>query len=290
MSIDYPKDVKIGIIGGTGSDVTLENPKEYKVYTPYGDTSDLIAVGMFRGKKVAFMPRHGKGHRIPPHNLPNRANLWAMKQLGVQRVISPSAVGSLQPEHDKGDFVLVTQYIDRTKIRPSTFYDGGQVCHISQADPFCSELNDIFFKAGKEISGLKIKPSGTYVCIEGPRFSTRAESKAYRMWGGDIIGMTCYPEVVLAAELGMCYNTVAMVTDLDVWAAQCKKCKKVLNFGEKCPTCQQMPEPMAVSIEEILETMEHNATHLKNLLEKAIPRIPDTPKCQCPHSLEGAII
>jgi len=282
--------VKIGIIGGTGSDVDLEDAEAFKVYTPYGDPSDLISVGTLQGIKVAFLPRHGKGHRIPPHNLNNRANLWALKQLGVQRVFSPSAVGSLQPEYDKGDFVLVTQYIDRTKKRPDTFYDGGQVCHISQADPFCPELNDIFYTAGQEISGLRIKPSGTYVCIEGPRFSTRAESKMYRQWGGDIIGMTAYPEVVLAAELGMCYNTIATVTDLDVWAAECPQCKKIMNFGENCPDCGVQSKPLAVSIDEILETIEHNAHLLKALLELAIPRIPEETHCNCPNSLIGAIM
>ncbi|MHA1730967.1 MAG: MTAP family purine nucleoside phosphorylase [Promethearchaeota archaeon] len=285
---EIPRDVKIGIIGGTGSDITLDDAKDYKVYTPYGDTSDLITVGTFKGKKVAFLPRHGGGHRIPPHNLNFRANIWALKELGCQRVFSPSAVGSLRKEYDKGDFLVVTQYIDRTQGRPATFYEGGQVCHISQADPFCPEMNEIFYQTGKEL-GMKIFPEATYVCVNGPRFSTRAESKMFRMWGGDVIGMTCYPEVTLAAEKAMCYTTIAMITDLDVWAVECEKCG-VVEYGRACPSCGGPVKPLAVSIDEILETMEHNAENLKKLLEAAIPKIPDEPTCNCKNSLLGAII
>lgn len=286
---ETPTDVKIGIIGGTGSDIALDDAQDYKIFTPYGDTSDLITVGTFKGKKVAFLPRHGKGHRIPPHNLNFRANIWALKQLGCQRVFSPSAVGSLRQEYDKGDFVIVDQYIDRTKNRPGTFYEGGQVCHISQADPFCPEMNKIFYETGKEIGGFNITLGGTYVCIEGPRFSTRAESKMFRMWGGDVIGMTCYPEVTLAAEQALCYATIAMVTDLDVWAGECDKCG-IVEFAEKCAKCGGPVHPAPVSIEEILAAMENNAKNLKRLLEAALPKIPDAPACNCPNSLQGAIM
>jgi len=180
---------EIGIIGGTGSDIILENVEELKIYTPYGHTSDFIQVGGFKGKKVAFISRHGKGHTIPPHNVNSRANIWALKELGVKGIISPSAVGSLKKEHGKGKLIMVDQYIDRTKKRLDTFYEGGQVCHINQADPYCSYLNNLFYETGKKIEGLDIQKGGTYVCIEGPRFSTRAESKMFRQWGGDIIGM-----------------------------------------------------------------------------------------------------
>ncbi|MHA1727466.1 MAG: S-methyl-5'-thioadenosine phosphorylase [Promethearchaeota archaeon] len=282
------KNVEIGIIGGTGSDLSLEDEKKIKIYTPYGPPSDFISIGYFKGKKIAFISRHGTGHVIPPHNLNFRANIWALKSLGVTRVFSPSAVGSLKKEYDKGDFLIIDQYIDRTKNRPSTFYKGGKICHISQADPFCSEMNKIFYEEGKNL-GISVTLGGTYVCIEGPRFSTRAESKMFRLWGGDVIGMTCYPEITLAAEQSMCYSTIAMITDLDVWAGQCPKCG-VVEFGKECPKCGGPVNALAVSIEEILETMENNSTNLKRLLEAAVPKIPAERGCNCKNSLEGAIM
>ncbi|MBD3352772.1 MAG: S-methyl-5'-thioadenosine phosphorylase, partial [Candidatus Lokiarchaeota archaeon] len=153
-------DVEIGIIGGTGSDLALENEKKIKVYTPYGAPSDLISIGEFKDRKIAFLPRHGAGHVIPPHNLNSRANIWALKSLGVKRIFSPSAVGSLKKEYDKSDFLIIDQYIDRTRSRPATFYEGGQVCHISQADPFCPEMNKLFFNEGKNL-GINITLGGT---------------------------------------------------------------------------------------------------------------------------------
>ncbi|MEX2681754.1 MAG: S-methyl-5'-thioadenosine phosphorylase [Candidatus Sigynarchaeota archaeon] len=288
--MEVPKDVQIGIIGGTGADIELQDVKKVKPYTPYGQPSDFVHVGFFAGHKVAFLARHGPGHQIPPHMLNYRANLWALKELGVTRVFSPCAVGSLRKELDKGDFVIVDQYIDRTRKRLDTFYEGGQVCHISQSDPFCPELNKIFYEAGKKVTGLKkIVNGGTYVCIEGPRFSTRAESKVFHQWGADVIGMTVYPEVVLAAELSMCYSTIATVTDLDVWAASCPKCG-VVPIGPACPTCSGPIKPLAVSVDEILETMEHNAKNLKKLIEIAIPNIPKERHCNCGKSLLGAIL
>ncbi|NMC06226.1 MAG: S-methyl-5'-thioadenosine phosphorylase [Candidatus Lokiarchaeota archaeon] len=288
--MEVPKDVQIGIIGGTGADIDLQDVKKVKPYTPYGQPSDFIQVGFFAGHKVAFLSRHGPGHQIPPHMLNFRANLWALKELGVTRVFSPCAVGSLRKELDKGDFVIVDQYIDRTRKRLDTFYEGGQVCHISQADPFCPEMNRIFYEAGKKVSGLKkIVNGGTYVCIEGPRFSTRAESKVFHQWGADVIGMTVYPEAVLAAELAMCYSTIATVTDLDVWAAVCPKCG-VVPIGPACPTCNGNIKPLAVSVDEILETMEQNAKNLKKLIEIAIPNIPRERHCNCGNSLLGAVL
>ncbi len=282
------ENVEIGIIGGTGSDLTLEDEKLIKVYTPYGAPSDLLSIGYFKGKKIAFLPRHGRNHRIPPHMLNFRANIWALKSIGVQRIISPSAVGSLKKELDKGEFVLCDQYIDRTRSRISTFYEGGSVCHISQADPFCPTMNNILYSVGKQI-GIPITNGGTYVCIEGPRFSTRAESKVFHMWGGDVIGMTCYPEVTLAAEQSMCYCTIAMVTDLDVWAAKCEKCG-VVEFGKTCNLCGGPIHKLAVSINEVLETMKTNAINLKRLLETAVPKLPSIRECNCKDSLNGAVI
>ncbi|MBD3188505.1 S-methyl-5'-thioadenosine phosphorylase [Candidatus Bathyarchaeota archaeon] len=284
-----PRDVEIGIIGGTGADIELEDVKRIKPYTPYGKPSDFIHVGHFGNKKVAFIPRHGTGHQIPPHKLNFRANIWSLKELGVTRVFSPCAVGSLRAEHDKGDFVIVDQYIDRTRKRLDTFYEGGQVCHVSQADPFCPELNKVFLEAGKSIPGLKIKEGGTYVCIEGPRFSTRAESKVFHSWGGDVIGMTVYPEVVLAAEQSMCYATIATVTDLDVWAAECDECG-VVEHGKECPECGGALHALAVSVDEILETMAVNAKNLKRLIKEALPKIPSSRGCNCSKSLLGAVM
>lgn len=189
VGIYEKKDVEIGIIGGTGADIAIENAEKFKVYTPYGAPSDMITIGTFKGKKVAFLSRHGPGHGIPPHGLNYRANIYAMKMIGVQRIFSPCAVGGLTPQTDKGQFVVVDQYIDRTKGRQDTFYDGNVVAHISEAEPFCPEMNDIFFKAGQEL-GIPITNGGTYVCIQGPRFSTRAESKMFAKWGGDVVGMT----------------------------------------------------------------------------------------------------
>lgn len=279
--------VEIGIIGGTGSDISLEDENRIKIYTPYGSPSDLISIGYFKGRKVAFLPRHGRDHTIPPHMLNFRANIWALKSIGVQRIISPSAVGSLKKELDKGDFMICNQYIDRTKIRTSTFYEGGSICHISQSDPFCATMNDILFVVGKE-QGIPITKGGTYVCVEGPRFSTRAESKVFRMWGGDVIGMTCYPEVTLAAEQAICYSTIAMVTDLDVWAAKCDKCG-IVEYGKVCGNCGGPIQKLAVSIEEVVETMKQNANNLKKLLEHAIPKIPTKRTCECKDSLNGAV-
>lgn len=282
------KDVEIGIIGGTGADVKLDNAQAYKVYTPYGAPSDKIIIGDFKGKRVAFLSRHGPGHSIPPHALNYRANIYAMKAIGVKRIFSPCAVGGLTPKTDKGVFVVVDQYIDRTHGRCDTFYDGGEVCHIGQADPFCPEMNDLFYKTGKEL-GLNIVKGGTYVCINGPRFSTRSESRMFANWGGDVIGMTVYPEVILSAELNMCYSCIATVTDLDCWACECPKCGMVM-YGEKCPKCGGSIKPMVVTVKEILETMHKNEESLRKLIENTLPQIPDTQHCHCPHAKDGAVM
>jgi 5'-methylthioadenosine phosphorylase len=285
----FKGNAKIGIIGGTGSDIELNNAEELKIYTPYGSTSDFIKVGDFKGKTLAFLSRHGRGHTIAPHNLNFRANIWAMKELGVKILIAPSAVGSLRKEHNKRKFMLVDQYIDKTKKRVETFYEEGQVCHISQADPYCEYLRGLLYENGKKLIGLNIQNGGTYVCIEGPRFSTRAESKMFRLWGGDIIGMTTFPEVVLAAEKEICYCCIAMITDLDVWAAKCQNCG-VVEFGPKCSQCGGNLQKLIVTIDEVLETMQSNADNLKKLLELTIPQIDTERDCPCHHTLNGAII
>ena len=281
--------VEIGIIGGTGSKIALDDPRELKVYTPYGNTSTMITIGTFKGRNIAYISRHGLGHVIPPHEINFRANIWALKDLGVKYVISASAVGSLKTDHPKKKFIMVDQYIDRTKNRMDTFYEGGQLCHIGQADPYCSYLNELFFKTGKTVEGMNIQEGGIYICIEGPRFSTRAESKMFRKWDGDVIGMTTYPEVVLAAEKEMCYCCIAMVTDLDVWAGKCPNCG-IVEISEKCPKCGAKMVKLQVNVNEVLEAQQQNISNLKTLLERTIPKIDIERDCSCRHRLEGSVI
>jgi 5'-methylthioadenosine phosphorylase len=285
---DKKQEVDIAVIGGTGSDITLDKEKERKVYTPYGSTSAAITIGEFKGKNIAFIPRHGANHSIPPHNINFRANIWALKNLGVKFIISPSAVGSLKKKHNKGKFILVDQYIDRTKKRADTFYEGGQLCHIGQADPYCEYLNGLFFETGKELN-LNVQKGGVYVCIEGPRFSTRAESKIFRQWGGDVVGMTTFPEVVLAAEKEICYCCIAMITDLDVWAGECSKCG-IVEYAQKCEFCGGAVNKLFVNVPEVLETVEKNSKNLKKLLELTIQKIDIERDCSCRYSLSNALI
>ena len=258
---------EIAIIGGTGiyDPELLEDKKEVKVYTPYGAPSDLIILGRHQGRDIAFIPRHGRGHQIPPHRINNRANIWALRELGVGCIIASSAVGSLRDDYAPGDFVITDQFIDRTKNRPDTFYEGGRICHISAADPICPELHNFFVDFAKELD-LKVHPSGTYVCIEGPRFSTRAESRLFRTWGADVVGMTLYPECVLAREAEICYVSIGMVTDYDVWAEK------------------------PVSTREIVETMNRNAANFKKLVMQAIPRLPRERTCGCGEALKEATL
>lgn len=260
-------DVEVGIIGGTGihEPGIIEDVKEVKVYTPYGQPSDLVSVGYYKNRKIAFIPRHGKAHQIPPHKIPFRANIWALKELGVKRVIAPSAVGSLREELKPSEFVIIDQFIDRTKDRGDTFYDGGQVCHISTADPFCPEMREIFVKSAREMK-IPIHERGTYICIQGPRFSTRAESRLFRSWKVDVIGMTLFPEVVLSREAGMCYASVAMITDYDVWAEK------------------------PVTTEEIVKVMTRNAANFRRLIMDTIPKLPKERKCPCKEALKDALI
>ena len=260
----------IGIIGGTGIyDSGLFSQKhEVKAYTPYGEPSDTITLGEYSRTKVAFIPRHGKNHRIPPHKINNRANIWALRQLGVKRIIAPSAVGSLQEDYKPGDLVIPDQFIDFTKKREYTFYDGGQVCHISMADPFCPELRYIATDSIKKLKFPLHSEEATYVCIDGPRFSTRAESKFFRhMMGAKIIGMTLVPEVSLAREAEICYISIATVTDYDVWADQ------------------------PVSSIEIIEMLAKNVEKSKRIIADLVPTIPvERIKCSCGKALEGALL
>ena len=259
----------IGIIGGTGMyDPELFSAKrEIKVHTPYGEASDLVTIGEYSGVKAAFVPRHGRGHRIPPHKINNRANIWALQHLGVQRIIAPSAVGSLKEAFRPGDISIPDQFIDFTKNRQYTFYDGGQVCHASLADPFCPELRDI---AIDKINKLKysLHSEGAYICIEGPRFSTRAESRFFRdVMKADIIGMTLVPEVNLAREAQICYLSIATITDYDVWANH------------------------PVTSAEIIDTLAKNVEKTKKVITELVATIPATRnKCTCSKALEGALV
>jgi len=260
---------EIGIIGGTGIYNTelLTNAKTVKIFTPYGSTSDLITIGEYNGRSVAFIPRHGKGHTLPPHRVNSRANIWALHSLGVSRIIAPSAVGSLQDAYKPGDIVLPDQFIDFTKGRYYTFYDEGKVCHVSCADPFCNELREVFLNVGKQLN-TKVHNGSNYICIEGPRFSTRAESKYFReILHGDIIGMTLVPECVLAREMEICYVSIATVTDYDVWYEN------------------------PVTSKEILEVLTKNANKIKELLAAFIPSIPNSRnKCKCGNALHDAMV
>lgn len=259
------EQAEIGIFGGTGiydSDL-LKEVKEITIDTPYGKTSDSITVGVFGGRKIAFMPRHGRKHAIPPHLINYRANIWAFKQMGITRIIAPSAVGSLKEEHAPGDFVLPTQFIDFTKSRKGTFSEDGKVIHISVADPFCPELQSAILKAA-DAQKIPVHKDCTYVCIEGPRFSTKAESKFYQTTGSDIIGMTLVPECQLAREAQICYASISTVTDYDVWAEK------------------------PVTAKEVLETLSKNVVNTKKILTSIPNDIPHNRSCSCAKALEEA--
>jgi len=265
MPKDYLKsNPKIAIIGGSG----LEDPKffkkikEIRMKTPFGSPSSPITIADFGGKKIAFLSRHGKSHQFPPHKVPQRANIWALKKLGVERIIGVGAVGSLREEFKPGDIVISDQFIDFTRKRDYTFYDKETV-HITSADPFCPELSKLFCKEARKLK-IPVHSKGTYWCIEGPRFSTRAESKFFRTFA-DVIGMTLVPEVVLAREAEICYLSLASITDWDVW-----KTGKEVNW------------------ERILDTMKTNTVKLRNILNQSIPKIPSRRTCLCKNILKDA--
>ena len=256
---------EIGIFGGTGiyDSGVLQNSKEITIDTPYGKTSDSITIGEFNKKKIAFMPRHGKKHTIPPHMINYRANIWAFKELGVKRIVAPSAVGSLKENFQPGNFALPTQFLDFTKSRETSFSENGRVIHISVAEPFCPELQKAIIDSA-ENQDVILHENCTYVCIEGPRFSTKAESKFFKSTGADIIGMTLVPECQLAREAQICYVSVSTVTDYDVWAEK------------------------PVTAKEVLETLSKNVEKTKELLKVLIDNIPETKSCNCEKALSEA--
>jgi 5'-methylthioadenosine phosphorylase len=259
----------IGIIGGTGiyTAELFDVEKQVKVYTPYGQPSDLINIGEFGGRRIAFIPRHGRGHTIPPHRINSRANIWALRELGVTRIIAPSAVGSLRQEYKPGEIVIPDQFIDFTKKREYTFYDGGEICHVSVADPFCDDLRNIAIQSATKLKNI-VHPKATYVCIEGPRFSTRAESQLFReVLRADVIGMTIVPECVLAREAEICYVSISMITDYDVWSES------------------------PVNSKDILEQLNKNVERTRNLITEMITLIPNERiRCNCAKALAESLL
>jgi 5'-methylthioadenosine phosphorylase len=260
---------EIGIIGGSGfySIPGVEVVEEARLNTPFGEPSDAYVIAEIEGKSVAFLARHGRGHRLSPSELNFRANIYGMKMLGVERIISLSAVGSMKEEHAPLDFVIPDQFFDRTRGRISTFFGNGVVAHISFADPVCPQLAATVHAAANE-AGINSKLGGTYLCMEGPAFSTRAESNVYRSWGMDVIGMTNLQEAKLAREAEMCYVTVAMVTDYDCW--------------------HEAHE--AVTVDQIIATLTKNTENARRLVPVVIRSLPEEPNCKCDAALKHAII
>jgi 5'-methylthioadenosine phosphorylase len=263
------KKAEIGIIGGSGLYAMpgLTSVREERVTTPFGDPSDAFILGELEGRNVAFLARHGRGHRILPSELNFRANLFAMKMLGVERILSVSAVGSLQEEHKPTDFVIPDQFIDRSYARVSTFFGDGIVAHVGFGDPVCAMVASVFKKACDEV-GVAGKLGGTYVCMEGPQFSTRAESNLYRSWGADVIGMTNLQEAKLAREAEICYATMAMVTDYDCW-----------REGHD-----------DVAVDQVVAVLHQNADNAGKVVRAAIAAMPSEKICGCGDALKYAIL
>jgi 5'-methylthioadenosine phosphorylase len=262
-------EAAIGVIGGSGLYELpgMTDVRWRRVRTPFGDPSDEFCVGRMGSQQVVFLSRHGRGHRIMPTELNFRANIWGLKSLGVEWVISISAVGSMKEEIRPLDLVIPDQFFDATKRRVSSFFGDGIVGHIGMAEPICPQLATILEKAGRQTSAT-VHRGGTYICIEGPQFSTRAESRIYRSWGVDVIGMTNMPEVKLAREAELCYATLALATDYDVWH----------GIHE------------AVSVETVVKNLLQNVATAKEVLARAIPAIGPPRSCACPHLLQRAII
>jgi len=260
-------NAEIAFIGGTGfydSDA-LESATALSISTPFGPPSSAIVIGVMKGRVCAFLARHGRGHRFSPSQINYRANVYALKSLGVTNVISISAVGSLKEDIEPLQIVVPDQLFDKTKLRPNTFFE--DICaHISFADPFCSDLSNELHRSAEQV-GCRVKSGGTYVCIEGPRFSSRAESNAYRHMGFDIIGMTAVPEAQLAREAEMCFSMLATVTDYDVWRDE------------------------EVTIDTVISNVKKNAASTQRIIEEVVPHLPTQDgKCACRHALKDAIV
>jgi 5'-methylthioadenosine phosphorylase len=262
-------DIKIGIIGGSGlyQMEGLSRVEEVEIETPFGKPSDTYRVGILEGRQVAFLARHNRNHTILPSELNFRANIYGFKTLGVEWILSASAVGSLKEELRPLDIVLPDQFYDRTKSRISTFFGDGIVAHISFAHPICSQLADLIQNAGGD-AGVPIKRGGTYVCMEGPQFSTVAESETYRSHGADLIGMTNLQEAKLAREAELCYSTIALVTDYDCWH----------------------PEHDAVTVTQVIDNLRKNTENAQKIIRYAVKRLPIDRTCKCGHALKHAIM
>jgi 5'-methylthioadenosine phosphorylase len=260
---------QIGIIGGSGlyDMAGVTDREEVKVTTPFGEPSAPYLLGTLRGKRVAFLARHGGGHRVSPSELNFRANIYGMKTLGVEFILSASAVGSLKEEYRPADIVIPDQFFDRTKGRPSSFFGRGLVGHVAFAHPFCKILSRIAYESGRA-AGATIHKGGTYVCMEGPQFSTLAESKLYRSWGMDIIGMTNLQEAKLAREAEICYTTIALVTDYDCWH----------------------PDHDSVTVEMVLSTLSTNAATAQQIIANAVAQLPYERTCECASALKYALV
>jgi 5'-methylthioadenosine phosphorylase len=259
----------IGIIGGSGlyEMEGLEDIREEVVRTPFGEPSDRYILGRLQGRPVAFLARHGRGHRLMPSELNFRANIFGFKVLGVEWILSASAVGSMREEIKPLDILIPDQFFDRTTQRVSTFFGDGLIAHVSMADPTCPILGEILYRAGREI-GATVHRGGTYICIEGPQFSTRAESRVYRSWGVDVIGMTNLQEAKLAREAEICYATMALVTDYDVWH-----------------TTEE-----DVNVEAVVRILQQNVKTAQAMIRVAVVKIPETRTCPCAQALREAII
>lgn len=263
---------KIGVIGGSGlyQMAALTDVEEVRIETPFGDPSDVFVVGSLGGVRVAFLPRHGRGHTLLPTEIPFRANIYAMKLLGVERIISASAVGSLREELKPMDIVFPDQFFDRTRQRASTFFGGGVVAHVTFGDPVCREMCDALEQAARaDLKGIDVHRGGTYICMEGPAFSTKAESETYRSWGMSVIGMTNLQEAKLAREAEICYATMALVTDYDCWH----------------------PDHDSVTVEMVIEYLNRNSENAQKLIAGAVARLAGAERaCKCGRSLRHAII
>lgn len=261
-------EAEIAVIGGTGFYSLVEGATEHRVETPYGPPSDVVTVGELAGRRVAFLPRHGRTHMLPPHAINYRANLFALKSLGCTRVIGPCAVGSLQPNVRPGDLVICDQYVDRTSGRKDTYYDGPIVTHLSMAEPFCPILRQVAITAAHQLE-LPVHQQGTVVVIQGPRFSTRSESRWFREQGWEVINMTQYPECALARELELCYVNISVVTDYDVG---------VEGDSAVAP----------VTADEVLRRFHENMDNLRALIARMIAAIPASRDCVCATALRNA--
>jgi 5'-methylthioadenosine phosphorylase len=263
------KNVRIGIIGGSGLYDMAEvvDRTEVTVATPFGDPSGPYVIGTLRGKRVAFLARHGAGHRLLPSELNFRANIYGFKTLGVEYILSASAVGSLKEQYKPLDLVIPDQFLDRTRGRISTFFGRGLVAHVGFAHPFCAQLSDLALRAS-QAAGATVHNGGTYVCMEGPQFSTLAESQLYRSWGMDIIGMTNLQEAKLAREAEICYTTIALVTDYDCWH----------------------PDHDQVTVEMIIANLVQNAKTAQQVIANAVAALPFSRTCECASALKHAII